>query len=385
MEQLNHPVINPAEGNSDEIDLAELLRKLWVKRSYILKVTLIFLLLGLFVALFSPVQYTSTCTVVPQSGDDKTGGGLGGVAAMMGVNLGTAIMNEGTLSSVMYPEITKSVPFTREIMNTKVIVEKSHGKPITLQDYYFNSQYQKFNILGMIKKYSLGLPGVLLGVLRSEEKSEVIEHSLSSDSTTIYTLSKEEKKVYDVIQKSIQIEPNSKDGYVTLGYTFPEARVAAAVTDQLYRTLEAYVSRFKTEKLEDNLAFVEQSYEIARKDFINAQNHLALFQDANRGLTTASALSTETRLRNEYDVAFSLYRELATQLEQAKIAVKENQTILTMVNPPVVPLEKSAPRRSIVLISFLFLGIVVACGWVLSAPYLKGLFKEIRKKEIGKE
>lgn len=384
MEQLNHPVINPAENNSDEIDLTELLRKLWAKRGFILKVTVLFLLLGLFVALFSPVQYTSTCTVVPQSGKDKSSSGLGGVAAMMGVNLGTAMMNEGTLSPIMYPEIIKSVPFTREIMKTKVIVEKSNGKPIALQDYYSDSQYQKFNILGMIKKYSLGLPGVLLGALGNDKESQVLEHVLSSDSTAIYTLSKDEKLVYDVIQKSIQIEPNIKEGYVTLGYTFPEAQVAAAVTDQLYRKLETYVSRFKTEKLEDNLAFVEQSYETARKDFINAQNRLALFQDANRGLTTASALSMETRLRNEYDVAFTLYRELATQREQAKIAVKENQTILTMVNPPVVPLKKSAPRRSIILIGFLFLGIVVACGWVFSASYLKGLFREIGDEKIEK-
>jgi len=380
MEHLNDPVKNPAENHSDEIDLTELLRKLWAKRNFILKITALSLLLGLFVALFSPVQYTSTCIVVPQSGEDKTGGGLGSVAAMMGVNLGTAMINEGTLSPVMYPEIIKSVPFTREIMKTKVIVEKSNGKPIALQDYYSDSQYQKFNLLGAVKKYSLGLPGVLIGALRSDKGSQVVEHTLSSDSTTVYTLSAKEKSIYDAIQGAIIIEPNSKDGYVTLGYTFSEAQVAAAVTDQLYRNLEVYVSRFKSEKLEDNLKFVEQSYETARKEFINAQKRLAQFQDANRGLTTASALSMETRLRNEYDVAFSIYRELATQREQAKIAVKENQTILTMVNPPVVPLEKSAPRRSIILIGFLFLGIVVACGWVLSFPYVKKLFKEIREK-----
>jgi uncharacterized protein involved in exopolysaccharide biosynthesis len=85
----------------------------------------------------------------------------------------------------------------------------------------------------------------------------------------------------------------------------------------------------------------------------------------------------ETRLRNEYDIAFTIYRELATQREQAKIAVKENQTILTLVNPPVVPHEKSAPRRSIIIIGFLFLGVVVAVGWVLAAPSLQAVREEI--------
>lgn len=375
MEQENKPII--ADNNSDEIDITEILKKLWVKRSFIIKLTVAFLLLGLFVALFSPVQYTSTCTVVPQSGNRSGGGGLGGVAAIMGVNLGTAMMTEGTLSPVMYPEIIKSVPFTREIMKTEVIVEKSNGQPITLYDYYTDKQYRDFNLLGAIKKYTIGLPGVLIGAIRGDKEPEIVESSLIGDSNTVFKLTEEEKRVYDAIQGAVQINPNSKDGYVTIGYVFPEAKVAAQVTDKIYRTLEEYVSQFKSEKLNDNLEFVEISYETARTDFLNAQDRLTAFQDANRVLSTASARSMETRLRNEYDIAFTLYRELATQREQAKIAVKENQTILTLVNPPVVPHEKSAPRRSIIIIGFLFLGVVVAVGWVLAAPSLQAVREEI--------
>ena len=375
MEQENKPII--ADNNSDEIDITEILKKLWVKRSFIIKLTVAFLLLGLFVALFSPVQYTSTCTVVPQSGNRSGGGGLGGVAAIMGVNLGTAMMTEGTLSPVMYPEIIKSVPFTREIMKTEVIVEKSNGQPITLYDYYTDKQYRDFNLLGAIKKYTIGLPGVLIGAIRGDKEPEIVESSLIGDSNTVFKLTEEEKRVYDAIQGAVQINPNSKDGYVTIGYVFPEAKVAAQVTDKIYRTLEEYVSQFKSEKLNDNLEFVEKSYETARTDFLNAQDRLTAFQDANRVLSTASARSMEARLRNEYDIAYTIYRELATQREQAKIAVKENQTILTLVNPPVVPHEKSAPRRSIIIIGFLFLGVVVAVGWVLAAPSLQAVREEI--------
>lgn len=375
MEQENKPII--ADNNSDEIDITEILKKLWVKRSFIIKLTVAFLLLGLFVALFSPVQYTSTCTVVPQSGNRSGGSSLGSVAAIMGVNLGTAMMTEGTLSPNIYPEIIKSVPFTREIMKTEVIVKKSNGQPITLYDYYTDKQYRDFNLLGAIKKYTIGLPGVLIGAIRGDKEPEIVESSLIGDSNTVFKLTEEEKRVYDAIQGAVQINPNSKDGYVTIGYVFPEAKVAAQVTDKIYRTLEEYVSQFKSEKLNDNLEFVEKSYETARTDFLNAQDRLTAFQDANRGLTTASARSMEARLRNEYDIAYTIYRELATQREQAKIAVKENQTILTLVNPPVVPHEKSAPRRSIIIIGFLFLGVVVAVGWVLAAPSLQAVREEI--------
>lgn len=374
MEQENKPIIT--DNNSDEIDITEILKKLWVKRSFIIKLTVAFLLLGLFVALFSPVQYTSTCTVVPQ-GSRSGGSSLGSVAAIMGVNLGTAMMTEGTLSPAMYPEIIKSVPFTREIMKTEVIVEKSNGQPITLYDYYTDKQYRDFNLLGAIKKYTIGLPGVLIGAIRGDKEPEIVESSLIGDSNTVFKLTEEEKRVYDAIQGAVQINPNSKDGYVTIGYVFPEAKVAAQVTDKIYRTLEEYVSQFKSEKLNDNLEFVEISYETARTDFLNAQDRLTAFQDANRVLSTASARSMETRLRNEYDIAFTIYRELATQREQAKIAVKENQTILTLVNPPVVPLVKSAPRRSIIIVGFLLLGVVISVGWVLISPVFKAIKEEI--------
>lgn len=375
MEKENKPIITV--NNSYEIDITGFLKKLWLKRRFILITTVIFLLIGLFYAMIAPVQYTSTCTVVPQTGNRSGGSSLGSVAAIMGVNLGTAMMAEGTLSPNIYPEIIKSVPFTREIMKTEVIVKKSNGQPITLYDYYADKQYREFNLLGAIKKYTIGLPGVIISAIRGGNQSAIVETSPVIDSTNVFNLSSTERRVYNAIQSAVQINPNSRSGTVVIGYTFPEAKVAAEVTDKIYNTLEEYVSQFKSEKLNDNLEFIEKSYETAREDFLNAQDRLSSFQDANRGLTTASARSMEARLRNEYDIAYTIYRELATQREQAKIAVKENQTILTLVNPPVVPVVKSAPRRSIIIIGFLFLGVVVAVGWVLAAPSLQAVREEI--------
>ncbi|NLY25077.1 MAG: lipopolysaccharide biosynthesis protein, partial [Bacteroidales bacterium] len=298
MEQQNIPTVPQPVQESDEIDLVDLLRKLWVQRKLILTVTAIFLFIGIFVAMVSPVSYTAGCTVVPQSGENKSGG-LGGVAAMMGVNLGTGGISGGTLSPGIYPEIVKSVPFTLEIMQTPIVTEKSDGKAITLYEYYTEKQYQDRNLLGSIKKYTLGLPGVILGSFRKEEP--VQETVKQVDTMTVYSLNAKEKRVFNAIQGAIQISSNSKEGSVSIGYSFPEARPAAEVTNRIYRTLEKYVASFKSEKLEDNLQFVEESYETARKDFLQAQSRLAAFQDANRGLVTATARSTETRLQSEFN------------------------------------------------------------------------------------
>ncbi|RNC64741.1 Wzz/FepE/Etk N-terminal domain-containing protein [Proteiniphilum sp. X52] len=368
----------PSPETTDEIDLTEILRKLWIKRKFILKTTGIFLLIGLFIALFSPVKYTAHCTVVPQSSKDGATGNLGGLAAMMGMNIGVGAGGGETLSPNVYPQIVKSVPFTREIMKTPIKVEKSEGKEILLYDYYTNKQYQPFNLIGSIKKYTIGLPFLLINAIRG---SGIQEEAYPSDSLSLPTLNKEEERVYQRIQSSIQLNLNAKDGYISIDYTFPEAEAAARITDQVRKTLEQYVTAFKSEKMEDNLAFVQQSFDEAQKDFQQKQERLAFFQDANRGLTTASARATEQRLRSEYDIAFTVYSELAKQLEQAKLAVKESKPVLTVIEPVVVPVQKSAPRRSIILAGFVFLGVFIGTGWILAKPFIKDIANEVKKAE----
>lgn len=361
---------------SDEIDLTDILRQLWGKRRFILKVTVFFLLMGLFIALFSPVKYTAQCTVVPQTGKSGSSGNLGGLAAMMGVNIGAVGTSEEALSPNVYPQIVKSVPFTREIMQTPIRVKKSEGKEITLYNYYTDKKYQSFNLINSIKRYTIGLPGVLLGTIRGENAQNEVQ---PIDSTSLLSLTRKEERVYLAIQNSILLNLNSKEGYISIGYIFPEAEASARITDQVRKTLEEYVTAFKSEKMEDNLIFVEQSFNGARKDFLDKQERLASFQDANRGLTTASARATEQRLRSEYDIAFTVYNELAKQLEQAKLAVKESKPILTVIDPVVVPVQKSAPRRSMILVVFIFLGVIVGTGWVLIKPFFADIAQNVKK------
>lgn len=374
----NNRNLIPSQETTDEIDLTEILRKLWVKRKFILKTTGIFLLIGLFVALFSPIKYTAHCTVVPQSGKDGSGGNLGGLAAMMGVNIGTGASGGETLSPNVYPQIVKSVPFTREIMQTPIKVEKSEGKEITLYDFYTNKEYQPFNLIGSVKKYTIGLPFLLINAIRG---SDMQEEAHPSDSLSLPTLNKDEERVYQAIQGSMQLNLNAKEGYITIDYTFSEAEAAARITDKVRKTLEQYVMAFKSEKMEDNLAFVQQSFDEAQEDFQQKQDRLAIFQDANRGLTTASARATEQRLRSEYDIAFTVYNELAKQLEQAKLAVKESKPVLTVIEPVVVPVQKSAPRRSIIIAGFLFLGLAAAIGWIFTKPFIAEVVQGVKQEK----
>ncbi|HBK41202.1 MAG TPA: capsule biosynthesis protein [Porphyromonadaceae bacterium] len=370
-----------ATNHSDEIDLKDLIVQLWKKRKFILTVTGLFFLLGIFIAFTLPVEYTAQSVILPQSGRQSSLGNLGSLASIVGVNMGTTVMAEGNISTGIYPQIVNSLPFVREIMETPIVVERSDGKEITLYEYYSEKKYRSKNVFTVIKKYTIGLPGTLISAFRSSKNMQevTIHTAITPDSTGIVSISRQEQAVYNAIKGSIQYEYNTKEGIIKLGYTFPEPLAAAQISEQLHKSLEKYVINYKIEKVQENLNFVEQSFAEARKDFLQKQANLAAFQDANRGLITASSRTVETRLRSEYDIAFTIYNELAKQREQAQLSMKEEKPILTVINPVTVPLEKSAPRRSMILAVFLLLGLIVSTGWVLAKPFIEDIKAEIIK------
>lgn len=356
--------INKQEEN--EIDLIEVIRKLWAKRRFILRVTVVFFCLGVLVALFSSKEYTATCTMVPQTGEKSTvGGNLGGLAAMAGINLGS--MGSGdVLSPKIYPKILSSVPFQKELMQTQVKFDE-YDHSVRLLDYYTGDEFKKFSLVGTIMKYTIGLPGVIMKAIRGKEKEIVLPESSNS---MIQTLSKEEHDCIQILKNKVTLNVNDKEGYVTLSANMSEPIAAAQLASRVQTMLQKYITEFKIEKTQANLDFIDERYADAKKQFELRQGELAEFRDANRNFASAVAKTTEERLSNEYTVALGVYSELAKQREQANIQVKENTPVFTIVEPVTVPTERSKPKRGLICVAFIFLGGFLGIGLVLVLPFL---------------
>lgn len=348
-----------------EIDLIEVIRKLWAKRKFILKVTVGFMALGVLIALFSPKEYTAGCTMVPQIGEKTTGGNLSGLAAMAGINLGSNSGGDVLMPNV-YPKILSSVPFQKELMQTEIKFE-DYEQPVRLLDYYTGEEYRKFSLLGTIKKYTIGLPGLILGALSKEEAIPGLPDSASSG---IQSLSKEEDDCMKILANLVTLTVNDKEGYITLSASMPEPVAAAQLAYKVQVLLQKYVTEFKIEKARANLEFIEERYADAKSEFERKQEELAEFRDANRNFASAVAKTTEERLSNEYAVVLGVYSELAKQREQANIQVKEDTPIFAVVEPVTVPTERSKPKRALICVAFTFLGGFCGVGLVLVLPFL---------------
>ena len=359
--------------------MVEVIKKLWRNRRLIVKVTLVFMVLGVFIALFSPKEYSAGCTMVPQIGEEKSGGGLSGLAAMAGISLG-GMGGGDVLSPTMYPKVLSSVTFKKELMKTPLTLE-DFDSPVTLFDYYTKEEYQKFNLLQAIKKYTIGLPGLLIGAFRGEDSTEMA----GDKEIGIEMLSPDEKKVAQALGQLVSLNVNDKDGYVQLTASMPEPLAAAQLALQAQQLLQRYITEFKIEKATSNLDFIQQRYDEAKADCDAKQLQLAQFVDANRNFSSAKARIQEEKLRADYTLSNSVFTELAKQLEQAKISVKENTPIFTVVEPVVVPTERSKPKRALICVLFTFLGVFAGVGVVYGVPFVADVFEKENWKKIIKE
>ena len=361
---------NSSENQEDSIDIIALLQSIWTGKKLILKTVLVFMILGLFVAVFSQNEYTASTTIVPQSSSEKPGGSLGGIAALAGINLGS-VGQQSSISPTLYPQILTNISFRKELLETLITIE-GQDKKITYKEYYTNVYSP--SVLSSIKKYTIGLPGVLIGLLKSDK----ISNNEFENNHSLPQITQDDKKLIELLLEQLTMVINDKDGYISLSTTMPEARAAAELTQKTQELLEQYVIDFKIEKSSSELDFIKNRYQEKEQEFQKIQQKLALYTDRNQNVNSARAKMELMLLQSEYDLAYGVYSELAKQLETQELKVKEDTPIFTILQPVFVPLEKTGPNRALILIIYTFLGFVLSIGYLLAKEPVQNIIKEIR-------
>lgn len=380
MEQLQNQNNMPVE--EQEIDLVELIQKMWINRWLIIKVTGVFVVLGVLVALFSAKVYTASCDIVPDTG--KSGNSkMSSLAALAGVNLGEGA-DVTALSPLVYQNIMNGTSFRKELMQTKIDFEEV-DKPVSFFEYYTSEEYNKPSVFSYIKKYTIGLPFVILNAIRGEQPEPDYSAIGNNEGPTVETLNKEEYDALKILEQCVSLTLDNKNGYVTITTNMPEAVASAQLAQATVVLLQKYITEFKIAKVQSNLDFIQSRYNEAKKNFEDIQIRRAAFRDANTNTNKYSARVEAEKLDAEYTLAMNLYSELATQLEQAKIEVKKDTPILTVVRPVTIPYKKSKPQRLQILVAFTFLGVVAGAGLVLGLPMLANITGNDRIKRFVNE
>ena len=366
-----------AQPEEDEgIDIMGLIRQLWDGRKLIIIITGVFIVLGLVAALTMKRTYTVNSVMVPQM-NSKSNSQLSSLAALAGVDMGMDLSAKD-LSPLVYPQIVNSVPFRRELLYTPLHYAKADSAVST---YTYYKEIAKPSVGAVIKKYTIGLPFLLLNALRKEKPEIVLPSDGAADEgPKPMVLTKDEAKLIKIIAQSVNLTVDKKEGTLTLTVVGGEPIMTAELALAAQNLLQTEITRFRTEKAQRDLNYIQDRYTESKREAETLQSQLASARDRSQGTVGTSSSLYRERIQARYNVANAVYTDMAKQLEQAKLQVKRDTPVLAVIQPVTVPMKPSYSRAK-TLVIWTFLGFVLACGWVLAKGYWPKVKEMFAKKE----
>lgn len=340
-----------AENKEDkDIDLLKFAHKLWINKKLIIKVTLIGAIIGLVIAFSIPKEYTSTVVFTTNSNDTKTGN-VGALASLAGINI--ANMNSSNvLPPELYPDIMRSTPFIRGLLHINVH-DKERGIDTTLYSYLKDEQKSPW------WSYILKTPGLLVSLFKLDngDKIKIVEEP--------YFISDEELDIIEMLKNTYSITTDKKTGITTFDVTLQSSAISAFLADTINSYLQSYIIQERTKKALNDLENSRRLYQQYKKSYNESQQKLAVFVDRNKNIISESYRVNQRKLENEVNLAYTVYNQMAQQVQMNEIKVQDDTPVFTIIQPAIEPLYPSTPNRKIILISFILVGILVSSIWLL--------------------
>ena len=350
------------DHKEDEIDLIALLKTVFVARRFVIQITVLFSVLGIVLALVSPVRYTASSMFMPQLSERQSNSSLGGLASLAGINL-TAIGGQPQeIAPSLYPQIAESSPYRMALLETPV-----GESQISFRDYILG-QDKGVSIMALIKKYTIGLPSLLLSSNNADTPQD----------NTLFDISEEDKGLFEFLGQILSVEVDDQEGLVSISVEFSDRKIAAQLAQAATDLLQSKIIAFKSQSARNNLQFVQGQFDAKRQEFEQIQDSIAMFKDQNLNITSSLFQNQLTRLESQFTVTSSVFQELAGQVEQAKIQVNKDTPIFMIIEPVSVPLKRSKPQRTMMVIIWTFLGGVIAVGWTLVKAPVFQILKELK-------
>ena len=360
---------------SKEISLIEIIQKVWNDRKNLMKFSVLFSLLGVFLALNSPNVYEAHSTFILKTQSNRPlSGGLGSIASLAGISIGNTGGINTQISPKLYPMFVKSDPFIEILLKTSIPFE---GKNISLRDYLSRTKKKSFlsSSFSIIKKYIIGLPSLVKSTFF---KDHMIKTSIKNVSEIkYYTI--EEEKLYLAAKALINVSMDKKDGFITLSVESLHPEVAATIAMNTQTLLQQEVINFKIKNAQETLAFTEKLYVEKKTVFEALQDQLASFRDQHQNISAGLFRNKLSRIEQEFTIISNVTQELAQKVEQARILVSEATPIFTIINPVVIPNYRSKPNRTLIVLGYTLVGLIFGLIYSL----IKGPFVQIRHQILA--
>lgn len=157
-----------------------------------------------------------------------------------------------------------------------------------------------------------------------------------------------------------------KTKLLTISVTTPSPDLSQQVCRQAVALLNDFVVNQTRTRGGNKAAFARQRLEEAKKEKAEAEQSFRTFLLSNRNYQSSPDPDTRLRgmkLESEFQLRTQIITNLSLSLEQALMDEKNDMPILNIVDAGNLPIEKSKPRRSMIVLGLFFLAGLATAGW----------------------
>ncbi|PQJ34741.1 hypothetical protein BSZ35_09145 [Salinibacter sp. 10B] len=365
----------------DEVSLLDILLVLTRNKTLIVRTMLVFTLLGVTYAMLAPEEFTSEARVVREA-QEGGGGGLpgglsgglaGGALSGLGMSLGGTASG---LTPAAYPDVLQS----REV-RLAVVRDTFRFPDVEKRMTYVEYVNRPAGSLSTVLDYTLWLPWTLKGLLGKAVSGSPAPAGMT-DTGELMIPSEEEDAALKSISNKISASVDEETGLMTISVTAGGPQLAASVAESFLDHFSTRVREIRTEKVRERLEFVEGRFEEAEQELEAAEERLAQFLERNQNPTTASLQFRRDRLQRQVSFKEQLYSELQSQLTQTRLDLQRRQPVVTVVEKPLPPMNRSAPQRTLIVLLYLTLGGLIGIGGAFVSFFIGNIKDSQRRKKV---
>jgi hypothetical protein len=166
------------------------------------------------------------------------------------------------------------------------------------------------------------------------------------------------------VASMMRVNVDRISGIITVTVRMPESRLAADVANQVAASLNRYVVEKNRELARQTMEYIDKRLIEVRDSLTDAEEQLKSFHQRNRSIATAPDLVLEqSRLTRTVELRQAVYVELQRQYEIARIEQQKETPIVNFREEAREPVEKTGPRRSVIMIIIMLVSGAVTSLW----------------------
>jgi uncharacterized protein involved in exopolysaccharide biosynthesis len=181
-------------------------------------------------------------------------------------------------------------------------------------------------------------------------------------------------KLYKLLAGITSVSPDKKTGLITLSVETKNPGLSQQLNQAYLAELESFNMYKRRSQARENVEYLSKQVEATRADLNRAERDLENFQNVNRNWSVSSdpeAQRIVVQLQREFEIQNKKFLYLTQEHEMAKLEMHKDVPVVSILDQPSLPTQKSSPHRLLIACLAGFMGLLMTIFGISISTVLK--------------